>query len=51
MSNTDRSNKEPTTQVQKRLKECDRTAGDRFEHYSREDVAAACHATEGMDHE
>jgi len=28
----------------------DRTDGVRFEHYSRDGVAAANHATEGQDH-
>lgn len=37
--------------ARKELDEIDRTAGHRTGHYSREDVAAACHATEGQDHE
>lgn len=51
MSNKDRTDKESNDRVEKRLSDCDRTRGYRFEHYSREDVAAALHATEGSDHE
>lgn len=51
MSDKDRSDKEPNDRVQKRLDDCDRTDSYRFGHYSREEVAAALHATEGSDHE
>jgi len=37
--------------VKKDLGDTDRTNGSRTGHYSREDVLAACHATEGADHE
>lgn len=37
--------------VRKDLDDLDRTHGYRTGHHSREDVAAACHATEGQDHE
>ena len=37
--------------VRKDLDDCDRTDGFTVEHYSREDVAAACHANGGQSHE
>lgn len=39
------------SRVRKDLRRRDRTDGSRSGHYSREDLAAACHATEGQDHE
>lgn len=51
MSNKERADKESHGRVEKRLSDCDRTRGYRFEHYSSEEVAAALHATEGSDHE
>lgn len=32
------------------LKDLDRTAGHKFEHYSAVDVYAACHASRGQKH-
>jgi len=37
--------------VRKDLDDVDRTDGFRTGHYSREDVAEACHAEEGQGHE
>lgn len=37
--------------VRKDLDEIDETDGDDEGHYSREDVAEACHAEEGQSHE
>lgn len=37
--------------VEKRLKDVDETDGDSLGHYSREDMLALCHATEGGGHE
>jgi hypothetical protein len=37
--------------VYKDLAALDRTGDGRLGHYSREDVAEACHATGGQDHE
>ena len=40
-----------TSTVRKDLDDCDRTRGFTVEHYSSEDVARACHAEEGQQHE
>jgi len=50
MSSTDASPKD-VPQRHLAQKDLDRTDGHRVEHYSRADVAAANHATEGQDHE
>jgi len=48
MSNKDGSGKESCRNL---AADYDRTDGSKFDHYGRESVAAANHATEGVDHE
>ncbi len=40
-----------TSTVRKDLDDCDRTNGSTVEHYSADNIAAACHAEEGQNHE
>jgi len=49
--NDDNHTTDDRSTVRKDLDDLDRTHGHRTGHYSREDVAAACHATAGGDHE
>jgi hypothetical protein len=51
MTTKDRNRQESTVRIRKDLDELDRTDGRRYDHYSAADVAEACHATEGQDHE
>lgn len=48
MSSKDRSDKESSRNL---AADYDRTDGSKFDHYGRESVTAANHATEGADHE
>jgi putative salt-induced outer membrane protein YdiY len=51
MSNKSSNNQESTERIEKELKDCDKTSGYHFGHYSHNEVAASMHASEGQSHE